>query len=143
MESLARKSRPAESKATSQGKYRVAFCGSPPSPEKSESPVPTTVVMIPALSILRMRWLPTSATYTLPSASFATTCQRSGFPGASRARTGSGNATYKDVEIALHLLATGAVKPFIGAVLPFPRASEGHAMMEQRAVVGRVVLSGW
>ena len=57
--------------------------------------------------------------------------------------SGSGNATYKDVEIALHLLATGAVKPFIGAVLPFPRASEGHAMMEQRAVVGRVVLSGW
>src|SRR5262247_1464647 len=57
--------------------------------------------------------------------------------------SGSGNATYKDVEIALHLLATGAVKPFIGAVLPFPRASEGHAMMEQRAVVGRIVLSGW
>jgi len=57
--------------------------------------------------------------------------------------SGSGNATYKDVEIALHLLATGAVKPFIGTVLPFPRASEGHAMMEQRAVVGRVVLQGW
>lgn len=56
---------------------------------------------------------------------------------------GSGNATYKDVQIALHLLATGAVKPCIGSVLPFPRASEGHAMMEQRAVVGRVVLSGW
>jgi D-arabinose 1-dehydrogenase-like Zn-dependent alcohol dehydrogenase len=56
---------------------------------------------------------------------------------------GSGNATYKDVKIALHLLATGAVKPFIGAVLPFPRASEGHAMLEQRAVVGRVVLQGW
>jgi len=56
---------------------------------------------------------------------------------------GSGNATYKDVKIALHLLATGAVRPFIGAVLPFPRVSEGHAMMEQRGVVGRVVLSGW
>jgi acryloyl-coenzyme A reductase len=56
---------------------------------------------------------------------------------------GSGNATYKDVRIALHLLASGAVKPFIGAVLPFPRVSEGHAMMEQREVVGRVVLSGW
>ncbi|MCC6890425.1 MAG: alcohol dehydrogenase catalytic domain-containing protein [Hyphomicrobiales bacterium] len=56
---------------------------------------------------------------------------------------GSGNATYKDVRIALHLLATGAVKPFIGAVLPFPRVGEGHAMMERRAVVGRVVLSGW
>ena len=56
---------------------------------------------------------------------------------------GSGNATYKDVKIALHLLATGAVKPFIGAVLPFPRVGEGHAMMEQRGVTGRVVLSGW
>ena len=56
---------------------------------------------------------------------------------------GSGNATYNDVRIALHLLATGAVKPFIGAVLPFPRARDGHAMMEQRKVTGRVVLSGW
>ena len=35
---------------------------------------------------------------------------------------GSGNATYKDVQIALHLLATKAVKPFIGRVLPFPQA---------------------
>jgi D-arabinose 1-dehydrogenase-like Zn-dependent alcohol dehydrogenase len=56
---------------------------------------------------------------------------------------GSGNATYKDVRIALHLLATGAVRPFIGAVLPFPQAAEAHAMMEQRAAVGRIVLSGW
>ena len=56
---------------------------------------------------------------------------------------GSGNATYKDVHTALHLLATGAVKPFIGAVLPFPRAAEGHALMERKAVTGRVVLSGW
>jgi D-arabinose 1-dehydrogenase-like Zn-dependent alcohol dehydrogenase len=57
--------------------------------------------------------------------------------------SGSGNATYKDVQIALHLLATGAVKPFIGRVLPFPRVCEGHALMEQRGVVGRVVLNGW
>jgi acryloyl-coenzyme A reductase len=56
---------------------------------------------------------------------------------------GSGNATYEDVQIALHLLATKAVKPFIGKVLPFPRAWEGHALMEERAVVGRVVLNGW
>jgi D-arabinose 1-dehydrogenase-like Zn-dependent alcohol dehydrogenase len=57
--------------------------------------------------------------------------------------SGSGNATYKDVQIALHLLATGAVKPFIGRVLPFPKAGEGHALMERRDVVGRVVLNGW
>jgi D-arabinose 1-dehydrogenase-like Zn-dependent alcohol dehydrogenase len=56
---------------------------------------------------------------------------------------GSGNATYKDVRIALHLLATGAVKPFIGKVLPFPQVGEGHALMENRAVTGRVVLNGW
>jgi acryloyl-coenzyme A reductase len=56
---------------------------------------------------------------------------------------GSGNATYKDVQIALHLLATKVVKPFIGCVLPFPRVSEGHDLMERRAVVGRVVLNGW
>jgi acryloyl-coenzyme A reductase len=56
---------------------------------------------------------------------------------------GSGNATFKDVHMALHLLATGAVKPFIGCVLPFPQAAEGHALMEQRAVSGRVVLQGW
>ena len=29
---------------------------------------------------------------------------------------GSGNATFKDVHVALHLLATGAVKPFIGRI---------------------------
>ena len=56
---------------------------------------------------------------------------------------GSGNATFKDVHLALHLMATGAVKPFIGCVLPFPRAAEGHDLMERRAVTGRVVLQGW
>jgi len=56
---------------------------------------------------------------------------------------GSGNATFKDVQVALHLLATGAVRPFIGRVLPFPQAAEGHALMERRAVTGRVVLAGW
>jgi len=56
---------------------------------------------------------------------------------------GSGNVTFKDVHTALHLLAGGAVKPVIGRVLPFPRAAEAHALMEQRAVTGRVVLAGW
>jgi NADPH:quinone reductase-like Zn-dependent oxidoreductase len=45
--------------------------------------------------------------------------------------------------VALHLLATGAVKPFIGRTLPFAQAAEGHALMERRAVTGRVVLTGW
>jgi acryloyl-coenzyme A reductase len=56
---------------------------------------------------------------------------------------GSGNATYKDVRIALDLLASGAVKPHIGRVLPFPQAGEGHELMERRGVVGRVILQGW
>ncbi|HEY7242422.1 MAG TPA: alcohol dehydrogenase catalytic domain-containing protein [Xanthobacteraceae bacterium] len=56
---------------------------------------------------------------------------------------GSGNATFADVDTALHLLATGKVKPCIGCVLPFAKAAEGHAMLEQRAVAGRVVLQGW
>jgi D-arabinose 1-dehydrogenase-like Zn-dependent alcohol dehydrogenase len=56
---------------------------------------------------------------------------------------GSGNATFKDVHMALHLMATGAVKPFIGNVLPISKAGEGHALMERRAVTGRVVLQGW
>jgi acryloyl-coenzyme A reductase len=56
---------------------------------------------------------------------------------------GSGNATFKDVHMALHLLVTGAVKPFIGCLLPFPQASHGHALMERRGVTGRVVLHGW
>jgi D-arabinose 1-dehydrogenase-like Zn-dependent alcohol dehydrogenase len=56
---------------------------------------------------------------------------------------GSGNATFKDVHTALHLMVSGAVKPFIGRVLPFPKAAEGHDLMERRAVTGRVVLQGW
>src|SRR5919197_4420440 len=56
---------------------------------------------------------------------------------------GSGNATFKDVHMALHLLASGAVKPVIGCILPFPQAAQAHALMERRAVTGRVVLAGW
>jgi D-arabinose 1-dehydrogenase-like Zn-dependent alcohol dehydrogenase len=56
---------------------------------------------------------------------------------------GSGNATYSDVRRSLHLLATGAVKPFIGEVLRFPDVGRGHALMEAKSVVGRVVLNGW
>jgi acryloyl-coenzyme A reductase len=56
---------------------------------------------------------------------------------------GSGNATFADVHTALHLLATGAVKPCIGRILPFGQAALGHALLEDRAVSGRVVLRGW
>ncbi len=56
---------------------------------------------------------------------------------------GSGNATFADVRTALHLLASKAVKPCIGRILPFAQAALGHALMEGRAVSGRVVLQGW
>jgi acryloyl-coenzyme A reductase len=56
---------------------------------------------------------------------------------------GSGNATFADVHTALHLLATGAVKPSIGRTLPFTQAALGHALLEDRAVSGRVVLRSW
>jgi NADPH:quinone reductase-like Zn-dependent oxidoreductase len=56
---------------------------------------------------------------------------------------GSGNATFADVHTALHLLAGKVVKPCIGRVLPFAQAALGHALMEQRAVSGRIVLAGW
>jgi len=56
---------------------------------------------------------------------------------------GSGNATFADMHLALDLIARGMVRPMIGRVLTFPEAALGHALMEQKAVAGRVVLSGW
>jgi acryloyl-coenzyme A reductase len=56
---------------------------------------------------------------------------------------GSGNATFEDLHRALHLMATGAVRPRIHAVLPFEEAPVAHALMEARGTTGRVVLSGW
>jgi D-arabinose 1-dehydrogenase-like Zn-dependent alcohol dehydrogenase len=56
---------------------------------------------------------------------------------------GSGIATFTDVRTALHLLARKAVRPFIDRILPFAQAQQGHALMENRAVNGRVVLQGW
>jgi acryloyl-coenzyme A reductase len=56
---------------------------------------------------------------------------------------GSGNATFADMRLALDLIARGIVKPMIGRMLTFPEAALGHALMEQRAVVGRIILSGW
>ncbi len=56
---------------------------------------------------------------------------------------GSGNATYADVHMALHLLASGAVQPLFHAILPFSAVSEGHRLMESRHTTGRVLLKGW
>ena len=49
---------------TSLGKGTPALVAWPPSPEKTDSPFPATVVMIPVLkSTLRIRWFPVSAIY--------------------------------------------------------------------------------
>jgi acryloyl-coenzyme A reductase len=57
--------------------------------------------------------------------------------------SGSGNATYADVNMALFLIETGKVKPVINSVLPFRDVGHGHSLMEQRDTIGRVVLQGW
>jgi acryloyl-coenzyme A reductase len=56
---------------------------------------------------------------------------------------GSGNATFADVHRALHLMAVKAVKPVIGRVLPFSEAAQGHALVEGKSMLGRVVMNGW
>jgi D-arabinose 1-dehydrogenase-like Zn-dependent alcohol dehydrogenase len=53
---------------------------------------------------------------------------------------GSKAATVSELETCLGLLSKGSVKAQIGATLPLSRAAEAHAMMETRAVSGRVVL---
>lgn len=56
---------------------------------------------------------------------------------------GSGRATFEDVRQSLALIAGGRVKPVIAEVLRFPEASRAHAMLDERAVEGRVLLQGW
>ncbi len=56
---------------------------------------------------------------------------------------GSGNATYADVSMALHLLESGSIQPVIHRILPFPDVAEGHRLMESRHTTGRVILRGW
>jgi acryloyl-coenzyme A reductase len=56
---------------------------------------------------------------------------------------GSGNATFADMRLALDLIARGIVRPMIGRTLTFPEAALAHSLVEQRAVAGRVILSGW
>jgi D-arabinose 1-dehydrogenase-like Zn-dependent alcohol dehydrogenase len=63
---------------------------------------------------------------------------------ARRARiSGSGSATLPDLHRALAMMKTGAIRPVIGATLPFVQAADAHLLMEARRSIGRVVLSGW
>jgi acryloyl-coenzyme A reductase len=56
---------------------------------------------------------------------------------------GSGMATLDDVRQSLALLQAGMVKPVISAKVKFSEAAIAHAMLEDRAVEGRVVMQGW
>jgi acryloyl-coenzyme A reductase len=57
--------------------------------------------------------------------------------------TGSGNATFADMRLALDLIDRGIIGPMIGHMQTFSEAALGLALMERRAVAGRVVLIGW
>jgi NADPH:quinone reductase-like Zn-dependent oxidoreductase len=56
---------------------------------------------------------------------------------------GSGMATLEDVRQSLAMLQAGMIKAVITASLKFSEAAKAHAMIEARAVEGRVVLQGW
>jgi len=44
-------------------------------------------------------------------------------------------------ELPLPYVQTGALRPVVGRVLPLAEAARGHALLEDRAVFGKVVLS--
>lgn len=56
---------------------------------------------------------------------------------------GSGSATFEDLRQSLSLLASGAITPVIAGEFSFPEAPRGHALLDQKAVAGRIVLHGW
>ena len=56
---------------------------------------------------------------------------------------GSGMGTLEDVRQSLAMLQAGMVKPVISAKVKFSDAAKAHAMLEARAVEGRVVMQGW
>jgi NADPH:quinone reductase-like Zn-dependent oxidoreductase len=57
--------------------------------------------------------------------------------------SGSGMATIEDVRQSLAMLQAGMIKAVITASLRFSEADRAHAMIEARAVEGRIVLQGW
>lgn len=56
---------------------------------------------------------------------------------------GSGMATLEDVQQSLAMLQAGMVKAVISTTVKFSEAAKAHAMIEARAVEGRVMLRGW
>ena len=56
---------------------------------------------------------------------------------------GSGSCTFEDLRQSLAFLASGAVKPVIAQQFRFSEAARGHALLDEKAIAGRVVMSGW
>ena len=56
---------------------------------------------------------------------------------------GSGMATLEDVHQSLAMLRAGMVKAVTSATVKFSEAAKAHAMIEARAVEGRVMMRGW
>jgi acryloyl-coenzyme A reductase len=56
---------------------------------------------------------------------------------------GSGSATFEDLRQSISLLATGAIQPVVAQRLPFTQAARAHALLDERAITGRVVMQGW
>jgi alcohol dehydrogenase len=54
---------------------------------------------------------------------------------------GSDGYAKEDIATSLRLAAEGKLKPVIDRVLPVQRAAEGHQLLENRAVLGKVVLT--
>lgn len=54
---------------------------------------------------------------------------------------GSNGYTQQDIEQAIELVGKGGVRPLIDKVLPAQDAKTAHRLLEERAVIGKVVLS--
>ena len=57
--------------------------------------------------------------------------------------SGSGSGTFEDLRQSLALLASGAVKPVIAEQMRFSEAARAHALLDQKAIAGRVVMRDW
>jgi len=57
--------------------------------------------------------------------------------------SGSGSATFEDLQQSLSLLSSGAVQPVVAQTFSFPEAARGHALLDGKGVAGRVMLQGW
>ena len=56
---------------------------------------------------------------------------------------GSGSASFEDIRQVLAMLKSGLIEPVIAATLPFSKAHEGHALMDDQQLIGRVVMQDW